>query len=801
MATAARYWRVYFRSNNTYDYGTLAFVTMKPYDAAGVDLSANVSAINANGQQMLSGYSTLTNMLDGDTTTVAVSQYNGFRTTTSWRSFTFDFGVNNAKLVDYFDVRISDAAYYNSVVAANSVDIAVDTSDDNVTWSRVSVVARPIYGFNAEYKVPATVSSVNAPAPPRITTGGSGGIYGIVSEDGVALPNRPVMLYERETFYKIAHTTTDENGGYGFNGLNEDLEYLVMSVDPSGPPYKNAIVWDRIKPINTKGALTPQSAFWARRLRTKALGPTFCVNEYLDGATYRYFGSGVAGNSECLFGNPSMWNGFGFDTESAVGGELLFLRSPRTATNIGTGLYLYGGAATFGGRNAAGSPENYSRLSFEMIVRMPEATETALIFVWGGTRDSDDAAMWGHDGYNGWYMRHAGPTVEIKPTGDINVRFPLSARNRATARCTYNATPGSIRHIMVTYEQDASITLYVDGVKRSSAVLTGTGRLWGHTMRDVNVESWDSAFTQYGNGKEAAIRRINALYISGYGRTAYDRVRDNSLWQIPPGWGGGVALAALYGTVFTDADVADLYDSFANWETHVVTSSMSGYAAEIEADNPKYYARLDALSVVDRPMSLCGMTDNTSWYEGSPTFGNTGFTAGATSIGTHGGAILLWRVDIQSTFTVEMFVRQTANSGTQRLWLSRIYDNNTPVCATLVGGVLEVSIYDNLGVTTTIPTGFKLALNTDYHIAVTYDPWDTKRAFVVVNGVVVTTASAPAQPYTSHEAQCWLCIGANASGTGPSISERFQGYVGEFAVYNYAVPVERLAAHYEARSV
>ena len=31
-----------------------------------------------------------------------------------------------------------------------------------------------------------------------------------------------MLLFERDTFYKVGYTTTDQNGGYAFNGLNDN---------------------------------------------------------------------------------------------------------------------------------------------------------------------------------------------------------------------------------------------------------------------------------------------------------------------------------------------------------------------------------------------------------------------------------------------------------------------------------------------------------------------------------------------------------------------------------------------------
>ena len=92
-----------------------------------------------------------------------------------------------------------------------------------------------------------------------------------------------------------------------------------------------------------------------------------------------------------------------------------------------------------------------------------------------------------------------------------------------------------------------------------------------------------------------------------------------------------------------------------------------------------------------------------------------------------------------------------------------------------------------------------LVAGTAYHVATTYDPWVEKKARLYINGVQVAEQSASVFPDTYRTA-AWLGIGMNPSGTAPTISERFQGQIGEFAAYNYVVPAARLLAHFDARN-
>ena len=288
------------------------------------------------------------------------------------------------------------------------------------------------------------------------------------------------------------------------------------------------------------------------------------------------------------------------------------------------------------------------------------------------------------------------------------------------------------------------------------------------------------------------------LAIGGYGTPPHGH---GSGWgAVPAAHGGGFGLAAMYYRTFTDAEVASFYDSYLNWETHVVAPKFAGYMAEVEADNPVYYFRMNELQS-QRPINALGQQDYFAWYEGNPVFNAPGFVTGSSAITTSNGSLLINNFStLASTFTVECFVRPSSVTGTTRIWLLRIYNGNPPMYLSLVAGNLQLSIVDVTGTTTTVffvhPN---LVAGSAYHLAVTYDPWVEKKTRLYINGVQANEQTATVFPDTYRTAT-WLCIGANASATAPSISERFQGQIGEFAAYNYVLPPARVQAHFDARN-
>ena len=85
---------------------------------------------------------------------------------------------------------------------------------------------------------------------------GTGAIFGIVSENGVAKSLSPVYLMDmrRDTGIGnakiISKQMTREDGGFTFSGLNaEYTDYSVMVSDEDGAEPKNALIQDRVQPV------------------------------------------------------------------------------------------------------------------------------------------------------------------------------------------------------------------------------------------------------------------------------------------------------------------------------------------------------------------------------------------------------------------------------------------------------------------------------------------------------------------------------------------------------------------------
>lgn len=808
MAAPARYWRVRVQLGSGGFWGSTAVGKCRWFNAAGVDLSKDLlaAAITITGGTDIRTGGATTNLVDASNSTeIWFAPYH------TWDShimnLTFDFGT--PVLPDYVEMVITPTetgpwGTQPSMHPTTLTPVYVFSSSNNTNWDIQCFNDRPFSAYNTAYRLSTTVSSKDYPVPSRTNLGGSGGIYGIVSEDGVALPNRPVYLFDRTTMSKIGFVTTDQYGGYAFNGLNELKDYMLLSTDPSGPPYKNALVWDRINPINTKGNIVPVSPFWARRARHPQLGGVVSCANYLSGTTYCWIGGNVLGQ-EGHYQHHGVQFGFDFvivPEASTAGGTLKFLKSNRTTTSTGMGMTVFDSEGVVSPTNAAAQPENYSALTFEYIFKAPSAGESALIVVHAGTRDSDDARQYAYDNWQGHTGRGAGPTLEVT-TAAINVRFPLGASNRATVLCTAVITPGTVYHVMVAYKESDYIELYVNGALAQKTLIAGGGRLYGHNLwAGTTNENWDYLWNgTYMN--PAYIRRLNVVHIGGYGQTPYGQTSDVS--TIPPGYGGAVAFVGKYYKTFSAAEVASFYDSYLNWDTHTVGSTQSGYMAEVEADNPAFYTRLNDLAQPAKIPCVIGQCDYFGTYEAATLYNRVGFVSGSTAVNFSNGAAVLTGVRISTVFSLEFFCRQTSTAGTQRILLTRRYNGNPHIYLTAIAGALSLSLCDNAGQTVDISLGHTLVYNTATHVVVTYDPWTSKFCRLYINGVMVTEKGAPviAEVYANTwntPFLTWLGIGCNPSGTTPTIAERFYGDMGELALYQYELPAARIAAHYAARN-
>ena len=106
---------------------------------------------------------------------------------------------------------------------------------------------------------------------------GTGAIFGIVTEEGVAKDASPVYLYDTRRWEGagkkklLARRFTRPDGGFEFAGLNTNYgDYMVMVTDEDGAEPKNALVQDRVTPIPAHAGSGQLSEWYTRAMRDGA---------------------------------------------------------------------------------------------------------------------------------------------------------------------------------------------------------------------------------------------------------------------------------------------------------------------------------------------------------------------------------------------------------------------------------------------------------------------------------------------------------------------------------------------------
>ena len=134
---------------------------------------------------------------------------------------------------------------------------------------------------------------------------GTGAIFGVVSEEGVAKEGAPVTLLDMRREQGIgqaqiiARQLTVADGGFVFNGLNTAYgDYAVFASDEDGAEPKNALIRDRITPVPAHSGST-----WLFNWRTNAimLGAAGVLAPYpaIESVAPRPFEYPTGGNQLC----------------------------------------------------------------------------------------------------------------------------------------------------------------------------------------------------------------------------------------------------------------------------------------------------------------------------------------------------------------------------------------------------------------------------------------------------------------------------------------------------------------------
>jgi hypothetical protein len=215
-----------------------------------------------------------------------------------------------------------------------------------------------------------------------------------------------------------------------------------------------------------------------------------------------------------------------------------------------------------------------------------------------------------------------------------------------------------------------------------------------------------------------------------------------------------------------------------------LTGGVSSYAAAVLADRPVAYYRLGEVPGSTIAVDSSGAGNNGT-YENGPTLRVPGLISNTTDTAVNfatGDVVIPDAANldfVNAPFTIEAWVSGTYPGGNQR-----VFDKSA--AGTGIGYGLDLGA-DNvrlLGCTNFAPP-VTLSGNTTYHVVGVSDGAGT--GSIYVNGSLVMSGPySSCQPYTGT-----AHIAVANDGTA-----HFDGTIDEVAVYNYALPAQRISAHY-----
>lgn len=833
MAATIPYWRVLFYPDKPEINSSINVAKLIPQDSDGADIGGSPT-LAAEKQHDAIGYP-LANILDGVSTTYAVLAWAAADQERAAISFQWALPTS----VDRFLIRFNNTdTVYGTRLASAKVHILVQFSWNGTEWTTSAIVGNQVLLGNTDYYIPAVRSSAVNPGQFHANERGAGGIYGVVSEDSVAANGYPVAALSRTTMDRIAYTLSEADGGYTLNGLNPDNEYLVLAVDPSGPTPKNAIVWDRVKPIPSTKYVASDDRFLAHRLRDPYLGPTLAYSDVVPtlypyvvpyGGFNHYAGANTAiSDSYEIFGDIQ-YDHVEIADVSNVAGLNFFARSDfANPLSAGNGGHLGGGvhpSAPVTTWNLEDSVLNYQAFTWEMIVIPPavgEATAGLLLQLGGLPKDwmnlSDSySALHSYASSNGSTYRRS--LVMDFRDSYLTVRANLGGYNASVERVQVALTPSVPVHVVVTYLDSTEFKVYVNGVLQGTGAIPGAGRLYtaanGSNQWGAANAVWELSNTNDFDNYNSSVTTPSASYSYNSGpagvinqfllRTFNYGTQGGYFWSAKTAWGGAIAFFATYFGVKDAAAVADLYDSYQNPTGFQVLPTQSGYAAQVEADNPVQYYPLSEATVPasmlraavgrkDLPLELVG-TAGALNAAGNLTGGKTCYYAGST--GSYFRSFSNPAVGVP--FTFECWFNVSDLGSNRALWALESPFGNSNILDLFINtdGKVALSLLSVSGTQTDIvfpvAVADEIQTGTIYHLVVTYDPVSSGEANLYLNGSLVSSLVASAVHNIQAVYMLRFALDGNASAY-------FLGYLGEIALYGHVLSADRVAAHYAARN-
>lgn len=430
---------------------------------------------------------------------------------------------------------------------------------------------------------------------------GIGAILGIVSEDGNAKSASPVNLYDRVTGKLLARALTAPDGGFAFNGLNQNSsDYLLTATDEDGTPPKNALSQDRVQPIPAHSGAT----FWGNWANlSRTLG---AVGGYAGG----YDGANAPQPLDCGWVYTSGTLPPTYDLPSMSPG------APHLSTiALNTSNIIFPAVSAGSRVNGWGNP---AKISYEFVFDPTTATTVdvytgALFMRNSSSLDVVDGSFIG-SGISFLY-NYATKILTLYYTTTPGTSYRgygywNSYYSKPAGTVDLTSATGPV-HIVGTIVYGAEAKIYVNSTLSSTVDLSGTNAtFWGSTNAGGYSPEFRGSYYARGDGSSPYYSAGTTVHIG--------------------------ATATYRNKVLSQAEVTSLYQALMVG----VTPNITGFSREVVMDLPMWYFRFNDSDVSTTAQEfLSGETSTLPDSRAALTYLPASLSTSAPSIVTGGNAI------------------------------------------------------------------------------------------------------------------------------------------------------------------
>ena len=602
----------------------------------------------------------------------------------------------------------------------------------------------------------------------RIT--GIGAIFGIVSEDGIAKTASPVNLYNRTTGQLISRQLTKSDGGFVFNGLNQNSsEYLLTATDEDGTVPKNALSQDRVQPIPAHSGAT----FWGNWANlSRTLG---AVGGYAGGAD----GDNAPQPLDCGYvftsGSPPI-----YDLPGMSPGAPNIATIALNASNI-----VFPAASAGARQDGWGNP---AKISYEFVFNPTTATttdvHTGALFAQGQAWAGDGSGFYYHSGILFLYTPATKILTLYRSIGGANDAYTARLTPAGTVNLSTAAGPV---HIVGTIAYGVAAKIYVNGTLSSTVDISGTNT-WFYGSS--NTQSGDPEFR-------------GSYYARGDGRSPL----TSSGTTVRIG-----ATATYRNKVLTQEEVTRLYQALMVGTTPNIT----GFAREVVMDLPMWYYRFNDADVLNTAQEfLSGETSTLPDSRAARTYAPTSLVTLAPSIVTGGNAITFagggFRAQMAGVisterrgFTYAFIINPTGTpTADEYLMVERAANDAeyTRIRRT-TSNTLTITVMEN-GAARDYAFTTALTLGVDQHVFIVMD----KRALTLdlwiggVNGITKVETLTPTATILDYDSGLTyrrdphaVCFGGRINNAITAGVNMFKGNMAEWRLFPRALTPDRILA-------